>query len=244
MLRCLAIDDELLALDLLEDNIRKVPFLELVKKCMSAFEAIEVLRQEKIDLIFLDIQMPDVSGIQFLKSLSKKPPVIFTTAFEKYALEGYELDVIDYLLKPFSFDRFLKAVNKAREYLNLTGNTGIPASIEGTNGADNYIFVKTDYKLVKINLNEILYIEGLKDYVKIYLKTTERPLITLSTMKTMEEKLSPREFVRVHRSYIVAIHQVQFIQRNSVHLVNKEIPVSEHYRDNLFKIINKTKMME
>jgi DNA-binding LytR/AlgR family response regulator len=244
MLRCLAIDDESLALDLLEDNILKVPFLVLVKKCRSAFEAIEILRQEKIDLIFLDIQMPDVSGIQFLRSLTKKPPVIFTTAFEKYALEGYELDVIDYLLKPFSFDRFLKAVNKAQEYLNLTEKSGLPASVEGTNRASNYIFVKTDYKLVKIDLKEIVYIEGLKDYIKIYLTTSERPLITLITMKAMEEKLSPREFVRVHRSYIVAIHQVQFIQRNTIHMGNKEIPVSEHYKDNLNKIINKTKMME
>lgn len=244
MLRCLAIDDESLALDLLEDNIRKVPFLELVKKCRSAFEAIEILRQEKIDLIFLDIQMPDVSGIQFLKSLNKKPPVIFTTAFEKYALQGYELDVIDYLLKPFSFERFLKAVNKAQEYLDLTEKSGLPASVEGTNGARNYLFVKTDYKLVKINLREIVYIEGLKDYIKIYTTTAERPVITLLTMKAMEEKLSPREFVRVHRSYIVAIHQVQFIQRNTVHIGNKEIPVSEHYKDNLYKIINKTKMME
>lgn len=244
MLRCLAIDDESLALDLLEDNIRKVPFLELVKKCRSAFEAIEMLRQEKIDLIFLDIQMPDVSGIQFLKSLTKKPPVIFTTAFEKYALEGYELDVIDYLLKPFSFERFLKAVNKAQEYLNLTEKSGLPASVEGANGASNYLFVKTDYKLIKIDVKEILYIEGLKDYIKIYMTTAERPVITLLTMKAMEEKLSPREFVRIHRSYIIAIHQVQFIQRNTVHIGNKEIPVSEHYKDNLYKIINKTKMME
>ena len=244
MLRCLAIDDESLALDLLEDNIRKVPFLELVKKCRSAFEAIEILRQEKIDLIFLDIQMPDVSGIQFLKSLNRKPPVIFTTAFEKYALQGYELDVIDYLLKPFSFERFLKAVNKAQEYLNLTEKSGLPESVEGTNGASNYLFVKTDYKLVKIDLKEILYIEGLKDYIKIYTTTAERPVITLLTMKAMEEKLSPREFARIHRSYIIAIHQVQFIQRNTVHIGNKEIPVSEHYKDNLYKIINKTKMME
>jgi DNA-binding LytR/AlgR family response regulator len=244
MIRCLAIDDELLALELLEDNIRKVPYLDLVKKCRSAFEAIEILGQEKIDLIFLDIQMPDVSGIQFLKSLSKKPPVIFTTAFEKYALEGYELDVIDYLLKPFSFDRFLKAVNKAQEYLKLKENSELPASIEGTNGTNSYLFVKTDYKLVKIDLHEIVYIEGLKDYIKIYLSTTERPVITLISMKAMEEKLSPREFVRVHRSYIIAIHQVQFIQHNTVHIGNKEIPVSEHYKDNLFRIINKTKMLE
>src|ERR1039457_33712 len=167
MLRCLAIDDELLVLELLEDNISKVPFLELVRKCRRAFEAIEILHQEKIDLIFLDIQMPDVSGIQFLKSLSKKPPVIFTTAYEKYALEGYELDVIDYLLKPFSFERFLKAVNKAQEYLSLIGKPDVPMPGEGTNTGFDYIFVKTDYKLMKIDLREISYIEGLKDYVKI-----------------------------------------------------------------------------
>jgi len=239
MLRCLAIDDELLALDLLEDNIRKVPFLELAKKCRSAFEAIEILRQEKIDLIFLDIQMPDISGIQFLKSLSKKPPVIFTTAFEKYALEGYELDVIDYLLKPFSFDRFLKAVNKAREYLNLTGDTGIPASIEGTNGADNYLFVKTDYKLVKINLNEILYIEGLKDYLKIYLEGEIQPVVSHITMKAMEEMLPGNLFMRVHRSFIVRKDKIKMVDHNRIVFNKTHIPVSDSYKESFLEYMEK-----
>jgi DNA-binding LytR/AlgR family response regulator len=244
MIRCLAIDDELLALDLLEDNISKVPFLVLVKKCRSAIEAIEVLRLEKVDLIFLDIMMPDVSGIQFLKSLTEKPPVIFTTAFEKYALEGYELDVIDYLLKPFSFGRFLKAVNKAQEYLQMKEMQGLHTPAEGTIGAGNWIFVKTDYKLVKVNIKDIVCIEGLKDYIKIHTTVSEHPVVTHMTMKTMEERLSPYEFVRVHRSYIIPIRQVLFIEKNFIHVGDKEIPVSEHYRDNLYKIINKTKMTE
>ena len=244
MIRCLAIDDELLALDLLEDNIRRVPFLELVKRCRSAFEAIEILGREKIDLIFLDIHMPDISGIQFLKSLRKKPPVIFTTAYEKYALEGYELDVIDYLLKPFSFERFLKAVNKAQEYLSLVEKTAQPGSVESTIGYSSYIFVKTEYKLVKIDLKDILYIEGLKDYVKIFLTTSDKPVLTLVTMKAMEEKLSPREFVRVHRSYIIPVSKIRIIERGTVQVGDHGIPVSEHYRENLNKIINTTKMIE
>jgi len=244
MIRCLAIDDELLALDLLEDNIRKVPFLELVKACKSGFEAMEIMQKEKIDLVFLDIQMPDISGIQFLKSLKTKPLVIFTTAYEKYALQGFELDVIDYLLKPFSFERFLKSVNKAQEYLNLIEKPILQPQKEDLSTSEKYLFVKSDYKLVKIDIKDILYIEGLKDYVKIYVEGQERPVITLSSMKAVEEKLPSNSFIRVHRSFIVAIEKVRFIQRNTVHIANKEIPVSEHNRENLFTIIHKNKIID
>jgi DNA-binding LytR/AlgR family response regulator len=239
MIRCLAIDDEVLALDLIEDNIRKIPFLELVKRCKNAFEAMEILQNEKIDILFLDIQMPDITGIQFLKSLQEKPLVIFTTAYEKYALEGFELDVIDYLLKPFSFDRFLKAVNKAKDYLHLKEKTASPEAGTGLRSPAGYLFVKADYKLVKIDFDEILYIEGLKDYIKIY--TGEKPVLTLLSLKSIEEKLPPADFVRVHRSYIVAVKKIRFIRRNFIHIGNKEIPVSENYKEQLFNIINQDK---
>jgi len=242
MIRCLAVDDEMLALDLLEDNIRKVPFLELVKACRSAMEAMEVLRTQQVDLLFLDIQMPDISGIQLLKSLRNKPMVIFTTAYSKYATEGFELDVIDYLLKPYSFERFLKAVNKVNEYMDLrdratgqSGNREIVAS-------SNFLFVKADYKIYKINLKDILYIEGLKDYVKIY--AGEKPVVTQMSMKALEEKLPSQDFIRVHRSFIVAFNKIDFIQKHQLTIGKKEIPVSEHYGEQLFKMINNEKLME
>lgn len=241
-IRCLAIDDEMLALDLIEDNIRKVPFLELVHKCRGAIEAMEVLRREQIDLIFLDIQMPDISGIQLLKSLHHKPMVIFTTAFSKYATEGYDLDVIDYLLKPYSFERFLKAVNKVHEYMDLRGRVAAQPSAHEIIASSQFLFVKADYKLYKINLKDILYIEGLKDYVKIFI--SEKPIVTQMSMKSLEEKLSPQDFIRVHRSFIVAFNKIDYIQKHMLTVGKKEIPISEHYRDQLFKIINYEKTSE
>jgi len=219
-----------------------VPYLELVKKCKSGFEALETLQKEKIDLLFLDIQMPDISGIQFLKSLPHKPLVIFTTAYEKYALEGFELDVIDYLLKPYTFERFLKAVNKAQEYLTILEKVqaiAVPGEIRSTN---EFIFVKSDYKLVKIEIAEILYIESLKDYIKIYIG--EKPVITLSSMKSVEEKLPSNIFCRVHRSYMVNIPKIQYIHRNYVMVGNKEIPIGENYKENFLRVINQNKMID
>jgi DNA-binding LytR/AlgR family response regulator len=242
MIRCLAIDDERLALELIEDNIRKVPFLELVQTCRSATEAMEVLRNRPVDLLFLDIQMPDISGIQLLKSLLHKPLVIFTTAFSNYATEGFDLDVIDYLLKPYPFERFLKAVNKAHEYMDLRERAANPSNAKETGPAPAFLFVKADYKLYKINLKDILYIEGLKDYIKIY--CSDKPIVTQMSMKSMEEKLPPQDFIRVHRSFIVAFDKIDFIQKHMLTIGKKEIPVSEHYRDQLFKIIHQEKTSE
>lgn len=239
MIRCIAIDDEMLALDLIEDNIKKVPFLELVKTCRSAMEAMEVLRNEQVDLLFLDIQMPDISGIQLLKSLQYKPLVIFTTAYSSYAKEGFDLDVIDYLLKPYSFERFLKAVNKAQEYLDLHDRAMGQQAIREIVTSPNFLFVKADYKLYKINLSDILYIEGLKDYVKIYV--TDKPIVTQMSMKALEEKLPSHDFIRVHRSFIVSFSKIDFIQKHMLTIGKKEIPISEHYRDQLFSIINHDK---
>jgi DNA-binding LytR/AlgR family response regulator len=242
MIRCLAIDDETLALDLLEDNIRKVPFLQLVRRCSNGFEALEALKQEQVDLIFLDIRMPDLSGIQMLKVLPRPPLVIFTTAFEHYALEGFDLDVIDYLLKPFSFERFLRAVNKAKEYLAVRDQTFARKDTQIPPAPVRYLFVKSDYKLVKIDLEEILYIEGLKDYIKIY--TGERPVITQMSMKAIEEKLPHPYFLRVHRSFMVNVRKIQFIERGNIRIGNREIPISGNYRDTFLKVINPEKPSE
>ncbi len=242
MIRCLAVDDEILALDLIEDNIRKVPSLELVKRCQSAFEAIEILRQHKIDLLFLDIQMPDMNGIQLLKSLQDKPIVIFTTAFSNYAIESYDLDVMDYLLKPYTFERFLKAINKALEYIELKEKYLQPGNRKEPVASANFLFVKSGYKLVKIDVKDIEYIEGLGDYVKIYAGGS--PVLTQTSMKSMEEKLVSPEFIRVHRSYIISFNKIEFIRKNMVGIRGKEIPVSDHYKDQLFKIINHDKIVE
>jgi DNA-binding LytR/AlgR family response regulator len=242
MIRCLAVDDEMLALDLLEDNIKKVPFLELVQSCRSAPEAMEVLRNKPIDLLFLDIQMPDITGIQLLRSLHHKPMVIFTTAFSKYATEGFELDVIDYLLKPYAFERFLKAVNKAHEYMNMRDHAANQPGQREAAAAPAFLFVKADYKLYKINLKDIQYVEGLKDYVKIY--AGDKPIVTQMSMKAIEEKLPSHDFIRVHRSFIVAFDKIDFIQKHMLTIGKKEIPVSEHYRDELFKIINYEKPID
>jgi DNA-binding LytR/AlgR family response regulator len=236
MIRCVAIDDEKLALDLIEDDILKVPFLQLVKKCKGGIEALDVLRTEKIDLLFLDIQMPDISGIQFLRSLPNKPLVIFTTAYDKYALEGFELDVIDYLLKPYSFERFLKAVNKAREYLSIQDKSKVLPVPGEISFSSQFIFVKSDYKLVKIEITEIEYIESLKDYIKIV--SGGKPVVTLSSMKAIEEKLVPPDFIRVHRSFIVNVRKIKYIHRNFVMAGDKEVPIGDNYKESFLKIIN------
>ena len=230
------IDDENLALDLIEDDILKVPFLQLVKKCKSGIEALDVLQTEKIDLLFLDIQMPDISGIQFLKSLPHKPLVIFTTAYEKYALEGFELDVVDYLLKPYSFERFLKAVNKAQEHLSILEKNPALPSAEEISFSNHFIFVKSDYKLVKIEIAEIQYIESLKDYIKIIVG--DKPVVTLSSMKAIEEKLVAPDFIRVHRSFMVNLRKIQYIHRNFVKVGDKEIPIGDNYKENFLQVIN------
>jgi len=240
MIRCIAIDDEALALDLIEDNIRKIPFLELAGKFTNAFEALNLMNEQAIDLLFLDIQMPDISGIQFLKSLKQKPVVIFTTAFSKYALEGFELDVIDYLLKPYSFERFLKSVNKAHEFLEL--HEKAKDARRGTAFGSHYLFVRADYKLVKVALQDILYIEGLKDYVKIY--CGDKPILTQMSMKAIEEKLPAHDFIRVHRSFIVSFDKIDFIHKSFISIKGKEIPLSDHYKDSFISLVQKNKIME
>ncbi|MEO6719392.1 MAG: LytTR family DNA-binding domain-containing protein [Ferruginibacter sp.] len=227
MIRCLAIDDEPLALELLEDNISKIPYLQLVASCDNALEAMQVMQKEQIDLIFLDIQMPGLTGLQFIQTMSVKPMIILITAYERYALEGFNLDVTDYLLKPVSLDRFVKACTKAKELYDLKSPAkgAAPASDPG------YFFVNVDYSLVKISTADITYIEGLKDYIKINLKSTQKPVITRMPMKTIEEQLPATLFLRIHKSYIAGISHITAIRKSSVFIGNIELPVTDTYRD-------------
>lgn len=233
-MRCLAVDDEKLVLDLLVDNIRQVPYLTLAKTARNAMEAVEILQNERIDLLFLDIQMPRLSGLQFLKTLPDPPLVILVTAYDKYALEGFELNVVDYLLKPVSMERFLKACNRAHELFELKYKT--PVAI--TPAALPDFFVNVEYSLVKIVAADVAWVEGLKDYVKIWLSSADKPVITRMTFKALEEKLPEPAFVRIHKSYLAAAQKITAVKRDFVLIGTTEIPVSEHYKDNLRKILN------
>ncbi|MES2517159.1 MAG: LytTR family DNA-binding domain-containing protein [Bacteroidota bacterium] len=235
MLNCIAVDDENLALDLIEDNIQKIPFLNLVKRCKNAFEAMEVIQNQEIDLLFLDIQMPGITGVQFLQSLTNSPMVIFVTAYKQYALEGFELNVIDYLLKPIDFERFLKAVNKAYELHGLKQKSLVIESVNESKPST--IFVNADYSLVKLKIEEITYIEGLKDYIKIHLNSSTKPIVTRMTMKSIEEKLPSSEFFRVHKSFIVSLDKIESIRNLKIKIGNSQIPVSESYSEEFFKLI-------
>jgi DNA-binding LytR/AlgR family response regulator len=234
MIKCIAVDDEKLVLDLLADNIQQVPYLQLVKACRNAMEAIEVLQKEKIDLIFLDIQMPKLSGLQLIQTLQQPPMVILVTAYEQYALQGYNLNVVDYLLKPVSFERFLKACNKAKELFDLRNDKTILKE-----ESPDHIFVNVEYTLVKILFTDILFIEGLKDYIKIHLASSAKPVLTKMSLKAMEEKLPADKFIRIHKSYIVAADKITVIKRDLINIGTHEIPVSDFYKENLTKITNR-----
>jgi DNA-binding LytR/AlgR family response regulator len=202
MMKCIAVDDEKLVLDLLVSNIQQVPYLQLDARCKNALEAINVLHTKKVDLIFLDIQMPGLNGLQFAASLQHPPMIIFVTAYQEYALEGFNFNAIDYLLKPVSFERFLKACNKAHDLFNLQHQAPVKDEHPG------YFFVFVEYNQVKVTIADIIYIEGMKDYVKIHLATSTKPLMTKMSLKSLEEKLSPHRFVRIHKSYIVSADKV------------------------------------
>lgn len=237
-IRCLAVDDEPLALDIIESYIGKLPFLKLVKTCSSATEAMQVLQEEQVDLIFLDIEMPELTGIQFLNILKHQPLVIFTTAYPDYALEGFNQDAVDYLLKPIPFDRFLKAVTKAQERLqrdNGKNHQSVPATPAPAAPAheQDFMFVKADYKTIRVDFKDILWIEGLKDYIII--QTKEQKIITLLSMNKMMEKLSDAKFLRVHRSFIVSLQKIDSIEKSRIRIGNKEIPIGEVYKEQFLK---------
>lgn len=228
-MNCIAVDDEPLALNLIESFINKVSFLTLKAKCKSAFEAVEVLKNEHIDLIFLDIHMPDLSGIDFIKNTPNLPLVIFTTAYDNHAIEGFELNVIDYLVKPIPFNRFVKAANKAYDYYNLN------SASHKAEPSNDFMFVKADYQLLRINFSDINYIEGLKDYVKVNIG--HKNILTLQSMKAMEEKLPSSKFMRIHRSFIVSLDKIESVKKSMVRIGEKNIPVSDMYRDAFFERI-------
>ena len=237
-MNCIAVDDEKLVLDLVVDNIKQVPYLNLVKACKNAMEAIDVLQKEKIDLIFLDIQMPKLSGLQFIQTLQQPPMIIFITAYDQYALEGYNLNVVDYLLKPVSFERFLRACNKAKELFDLRNEKS--SSSSNTKGdSPDHIFVHVEYTLVKILFADIVFIEALKDYIKIHLASSSKPVLTKMSMKAMEEKLPADKFIRTHKSFIVATSKITVIKRDLIVIGNHEIPVSDFYKENLTRITNR-----
>jgi len=231
-INCLIVDDEPAALETLEHFIGKIYFLTLVKKCQNAIEAMQILEENQIDLLFLDINMPDVSGIQFLKSIIARPAVIFTSGYKEYALEGYNLDVVDFLLKPFDFERFLKAVNKASNQISKTYNQPVIGV-----KPQQFIFIKADYKLLKINVEDILFVEGLKDYIKIY--TRQKLFLTLMSMTSIEEKLPADEFFRIHRSYIISLSKIDSVSRHRVVIGEKFIPISIPYRERFYRLIDK-----
>lgn len=234
-MKCIIIDDEPLALELLEDFISKVPFLELVASCSNGFEATNILQKQKVDLIFTDIEMPDFSGIDFIKSLEVKPMFIFTTAYSHYAVEGFNLNAIDYLVKPIPFHRFLKAATRAQNLLSLKIEEEKPTLNKEAN--QEFIFVKSEYENLKINLADIKYIESLKDYIKIHTHK-EKPILTLSSLKNFEEKLGKLNFIRVHKSYIVALKHIYSVQRNRIIIDDNWIPIGLNYRDDFIKKID------
>ena len=231
-MNCIILDDEPLAQNTIADYIEHVPYLTLIDKCSTAFDAYDVLHNHKIDIIFLDTQLPGISGIDFIKSLDDKPMIIFTTVFKEYALEAFNLNAMDYLLKPVSFDRFLKATNKAYEYFSLKSlKMKTSGKAKEANSASEFILVKSDYKTIKINLNDILYVEGLKDYIKIFTVGSEKPIITLNSLKRMQENLPSDRFARVHKSFIISMNHIKVINKTQVVIGKNYIPIGESYKD-------------
>jgi len=231
-LKCLAIDDEPLALELLEDNIRQLPFLELAGKCSNAMEAMKIMQQQEIDLIFLDIQMPGLTGLQFIQSMKVRPLIILVTAYEKFALDGFNLDVVDYLVKPVALERFIKASNKALDIYRI--NHHLSALKESV---PEYFFINVDYKMLKVEFNDILWVEGFKDYLKMHLKTSGSPLVVRMSMKNMEEQLPPLYFIRIHKSYILSKKAITAVRKNSVFIDSLELPVGDMYKEQVASFV-------
>jgi len=233
-IRCITIDDEPLALKQMGDFIRQTPFLELVAECPGAFEAMDILSKQEVDLMFVDINMPGLSGMDLIKSLDRRPEVIFTTAYSEFAIEGFKVDALDYLLKPIGYNDFLKAASKALNYFETLAKA---ANIGEKD--DEYLFVKSEYKLVRIRLADIKYIEGMREYVRIH-TITGKPVMSLMSMKSLEEKLPSESFMRVHRSFIVNLKQITTIERSRI-IFDKEvyIPVGDQYKEKFQEFIEK-----
>jgi DNA-binding LytR/AlgR family response regulator len=237
MLKCMVIDDEPLAIQLLANHISKVSFLELTGTYTSPMDGLIAFNANPVDLIFLDIQMPQLTGIQFMKLLQNRAQVIVTSAYEEYAIEGFEHNVTDYLLKPVSLDRFYKAVEKAYNLKNPTHKLEVSKDLYPATGG--YIFVKVETKMVRVELNDILFIEGLKNYVSIY--TSTQRIVTLQVMKQLEEILPPNRFVRVHKSFIIALDKINSIERQEIHIKDRIIPIGITYQEHFFKLLENKK---
>jgi DNA-binding LytR/AlgR family response regulator len=235
-LNCVIIEDEPLARNLLVEYVKKVPSLHLIEAFSNPLAAMETLRSASVDILFLDVQMPEITGISLLKILKKRPLVVLTTAYSQYALEGYELDVADYLLKPITFERFLKSVDKVTQRLETVAPVQ-PALVEPTSVSPAFIFVKDGTKLVKVKLDEILYIEGLKDYVTIH--TDNRKIVTLQRLKALEEQLPSTKFIRIHNSYIVSLDSIEVIQKNEVQIKGVSLPIGDTYRKSFKEFIER-----
>lgn len=235
MIRCIIIDDEPLALGQLKSYVAKVPFLELVASCQDAFEATRIISQQQVDAVFVDINMPDVNGLDFVRSLVERPLVVFTTAYSEYALESYQVDAVDYLLKPFSLQEFQRAANKLRKQFELISS--VPK--DELNEEKDILFVKSEYKIVKLNLKDIRYVEGMSEYLRIFIEGEAKPVITLLSMKKLEDYLPKNTFMRVHRSYIVNLKKIQEVARLRIVMdKNTYIPVSDLYKEQFYDFLN------
>lgn len=233
-MRAIAIDDEPLALKLVSDYVSKTPFLELVGSFDNPLDAIDFLTENEAEVIFVDIQMPDLTGIEFTRTLEGDHKIIFTTAYEKYALEGFKLNAVDYLLKPFSYEEFLKAAGKAYKMAELEA-----AAIPTLEANNQFLFLKSEYKIRRINFDDILYIEGLKDYIKVYTTGEAKPILSLNSIKSLEQKLPGEKFMRVHRSYIVNLNRIETIERSRIIFGKTFIPVSDQYKDKFQEFLDK-----
>lgn len=235
MLRCIAIDDEDLALELMEDYISKVPYLQLVATCDDPLDAIAIIQEQQVDLVFLDIQMPGLNGLQLIQSLSNNPMCILVTAYSQYALDGFNLNVIDYLVKPVPFDRFLKACNKARELYQLKHKAAETAKED----EPEYFFINADYSHIKVTYTDIMWVEGLKDYIKIHLENNAKPIVARISMKNIEELLPSSKFLRIQKSYIVSKAHITAVKKNSVFIGSAELSIGENYKDSVMVFLGK-----
>ncbi|MGZ5219196.1 MAG: LytR/AlgR family response regulator transcription factor [Chitinophagaceae bacterium] len=228
MLNCLLIDDEPLALQILEDFVNKTPYLKLIGKFEDPLQSLSLFESQKIDLLFLDIKMPDISGIDFYKSLANKPEVIFTTAYSEFAINGFELKAMDYLMKPISFEKFITACNRVKEFIAIRNQK---------DKGKEFFFINVSHKMHKIFYDDILYLEGYKDYTKVHLISSPNPLLILHNLKYFEDLLDKKQFIRIHRSYMVSLRKINTASRKSVTINNNSLPVSDNYRDSFFSLI-------
>lgn len=237
-MKCIIIDDEPLAIDVVESYVQQVGGIEIVAKCTNPLEAITLLNKHQVDLVFLDIEMPNLTGIDLVKAIDNMPQFIFTTAYPEYAIDGFNLNATDYLVKPIPFHRFLKAISRAKEKYELENKVVVNTPVKDVAApvnVDNFIFVKSEYENIKINIDTIVYLQGLKDYIKIYTSNADRPVLTLSSFKDILEKLPALKFIRVHKSYVVNIEHIRAIQKSKILVQDMRIPVGETYKDTVMK---------